>query len=419
MSQALFAPKGTHDILPEDVPAWRRIESVSREVMESYGYREIRPPLFEYTELFARGVGENTDIVAKEMYTFTDRGGRQFSLRPEGTASAVRLFLEHKRHTLGPFQKLYYFGPMFRAERPAAGRYRQFYQFGAEAIGQDAATVDAEALGMLYDLFDKLGVMQAANTELVINSVGCLDCRPKYRKELVNFLVPKESALCSDCCDRIRKNPLRTLDCKMEKCREALQNAPSILDHLCSECEKHFSLLRRILKSMEIEYRVDKNLVRGLDYYTRTAFEFTCNSGLGAQNALVGGGRYDNLIKQLGGPSLPAFGFAVGMERLLLVLNQEISQERPRVFLAHLGSEARQEGVLLLRSLRKKGISAEMIHDPKSLKAQMKLAGKSGADFSLILGEEELKDHKIILRDMHSSTQETIPRQELLERLRR
>ncbi len=413
MSETLFAPKGTHDVLPKDAPLWRRIESVSREVMENYGYREIRPPLFEYTELFARGVGENTDIVAKEMYTFTDRGGRQFSLRPEGTASAVRLLLEHKLYSQGPFQKLYYFGPMFRAERPAAGRYRQFHQFGAEAIGQDSATVDAEALGMLYDLFKRLGI---DDLDLIINSVGCSECRPGYRKHLVDFLTSVENALCADCRDRKGKNPLRTLDCKVEKCKETLKTAPSILDHLCQACNDHFSLLKRALEKMKIGFRVNPHLVRGLDYYTRTAFEYTSDA-LGAQNAVVGGGRYDNLIRQLGGPQLPAFGFAVGMERLLLVLNQKTSPGHPQVFLAHMGNQAREEGILLLRNLRGKGISAEMIHDPKSLKAQMKLAGKSGADFTLILGEEELKDNKIILRNMHTSTQETLPRQELLRRI--
>lgn len=413
MTTVLSAPKGTHDILPGETPTWRWIESVAREVMENYGYREIRPPIFEKTELFARGVGENTDIVAKEMYSFSDRGGRQFSLRPEGTASAVRLFLEHKLYTSGSFQKLYYFGPMFRAERPAAGRYRQFYQFGAEAIGQDSATVDAEALGMLYDLFQRLG---ANGLDLIINSVGCATCRPIYRQQLVDFLAGIEDALCADCQDRKQKNPLRTLDCKVGKCREALCDAPSILDNLCQACDKHFSTLCRTLQKMNIPFHIDHHLVRGLDYYTRTAFEYT-SSVLGAQNAVVGGGRYDNLIQQLGGPQLPAFGFAAGMERLLLVLNKKIPPERPRVFLAHLGEETQEEAVLLLRNLRRKGISAEMIHDPKSLKAQMKLAGKSGADFTLILGEDELRGNKIILRNMLESTQETVPRQEILERL--
>ena len=413
MTQTLSAPKGTHDTLPDDTPTWRRIESVSRQVMENYGYSEIRPPLFEYTELFARGVGENTDIVAKEMYTFTDRGGRQFSLRPEATASAVRLFLEHKLYTLGPFQKLYYFGPMFRAERPAAGRYRQFHQFGVEAIGQDSATVDAEALGMLYDLFQQLGV---GELDLILNSVGCTACRPGYRQKLVDFLTDIQNDLCADCRERTQKNPLRTLDCKVEKCREVLRGAPSILDHLCQACTEHFSILRQTLQKMDIAFTIDPHLVRGLDYYTRTAFEYT-SPALGAQNAVAGGGRYDNLIQKLGGPPTPAFGFAVGMERLLLTLNKKIPPKPPRVFLAHLGNETREEGIVLLRNLRREGISSEMIHDPKSLKAQMKLAGKSGADYTIILGKDELAENKIILRDMRESTQKTISRNALLARI--
>lgn len=413
MPNILSAPKGTHDILPEEIPSWRRIESVSREVMENYGYREIRPPIFEYKELFERGVGENTDIVAKEMYTFTDRGGREFALRPEGTASAVRLLLQHKLYAQGPYQKLYYFGPMFRGERPAKGRNRQFYQFGVEAIGQDSATVDAEALGMLYDIFQRLDI---GELDLIINSVGCRECRPGYRKHLVKFLDSTKNSLCTDCKDRTKKNPLRTLDCKVKTCKEVLKDAPGILDHLCNGCEKHFSTLKRTLKKMKITSHVDPHMVRGLDYYTRTVFEYT-SSALGGQNAVAAGGRYDDLIEQLGGPPRPAFGFAVGMERLLLVLNQKIPSKKPMVFLAHMGDEAREEGLLLLRDLRDKGISAEMVHDPKSIKAQLKLADKSGAEFTLILGEEELKANKITLRDMRQSSQETIPFQELLKRL--
>lgn len=413
MTNILSAPKGTYDILPEDTPAWRWIETIAREVMQNYGYQEIRLPIFEHSELFEKSVGENTDIVAKEMYTFTDRGGRQFSLRPEGTASAVRLLLQHKLYDKGPFQKLYYFGPMFRAERPAKGRNRQFYQFGIEAIGQEAATVDAEALCMLHDLFQRLEV---GKLDLIINSVGCSICRPGYRQRLVDFLDGIGRSLCKDCQERIKKNPLRTLDCKVEKCKETLKGAPSILDHLCQGCSDHFSLLKQTLKGMNISYRVDSHLVRGLDYYTRTAFEYT-SSALGAQNAVAAGGRYDDLVRQLGGPQKPAFGFAVGMERLLLILNQKIPAPKPRIFLAHMGDQAREAGLLLLRDLREKGISAEMIHDPKSLKAQMRLAGKSGADFTVILGEEELKQNKIILRNMNQSTQQVTSRHLLLQYL--
>jgi histidyl-tRNA synthetase len=413
MTKILSAPKGTYDILPEETPAWRRIENIAREVMQNYGYREIRLPIFEYSELFERSVGENTDIVAKEMYTFTDRGGRQLSLRPEGTASAVRLLLQHKLYDKGPFQKLYYFGPMFRAERPAKGRNRQFYQFGIEAIGQEAATVDAEALCMLHDLFKRLEV---GKLDLVINSVGCRICRPGYRQRLVNFLNGIGSSLCKDCQERIKKNPLRTLDCKVEKCKETLTGAPSILDHLCQGCRDHFSLLKQTLKRMDISYRVDSHLVRGLDYYTRTAFEYT-SSALGGQNAVAAGGRYDDLVRQLGGPQKPAFGFAVGMERLLIILNQKVPAPKPRVFLAHMGNQAREAGLLLLRDLREKGIAAEMIHDPKSLKAQMRLADKSGAAYTVILGEEELKENKITLRNMNLSTEQVISRQFLLQYL--
>ena len=410
-------PRGTNDILPGEVERWQHLEKVLHTVANLYGFKEIRTPVFEHTELFQRGVGETTDIVEKEMYTFTDKGGRSLTLRPEATASTVRAFVEHKLYA-GPLPaKLYYIGPMFRYDRPQAGRFRQFHQFGVEVFGSRHPGVDAEVIAMAMDLYDRLGL---TNLTVELNSVGCPVCRPRHRQALQAFLAPGREKLCKTCQGRLERNPLRILDCKSELCRALLEGAPTITETLCPDCGRHFLQVQEYLAALGIDFRLEPRLVRGLDYYTQTAFEIVA-PGIGAQSSIGGGGRYDGLVEQCGGPAMPGIGYALGLERILLAMEQQGIQTPiaapPDVFLAALGEEAQLRGAVLAQQLRKRGVTVESDHLNRSLKAQLKSADRLQAAFSLILGEEELKRSEIILRRMGESSQNVFPLQDITDYL--
>ena len=397
--------KGMNDILPGDIETWQHLEEQARKVFGAFGYREIRVPVAEKTELFCRSIGETTDIVEKEMYTFTDKGGTSMTLRPEGTAPVMRAFIQHKLHALDPVSKLYYIGPMFRHERPQKGRYRQFHQIGAEVIGIDDPKIDAQVLAMLSHYFMTTKI---PDVSLQINSLGCPECRPNYREALINFLEQRLSYLCTDCQRRYTSNPLRVLDCKVPGCKEVTVDAPAMLDNLCIGCETHFNQVKGHLDALEVDYTVNARMVRGLDYYTRTTFEMVTGS-LGAQNAVAAGGRYDGLIRDLGGPELPGIGFAIGLERLALMLGeQSIQPPRPELFIATLGEAATNAGFSLLTRLQRHGIPVEMEYTGKSLKAQLRRADKLNARRVLILGEDELQRGVSQLRYMDESRQEEV-----------
>jgi histidyl-tRNA synthetase len=397
--------KGMNDILPGEIETWQLLEEQARKIFGAFGYREIRVPVAEKTELFCRSIGEATDIVEKEMYTFSDKGGTSMTLRPEGTAPVMRAFIQHKLYAQDPVSKLFYLGPMFRHERPQKGRYRQFHQIGAEVIGVDDPKIDAQVLAMLSHYFT---TMQIPDVSLQINSLGCPECRPAYREALIAFLEQKLEALCEDCQRRYTSNPLRTLDCKAAGCKEATVSAPDMLDQLCTGCDDHFTQVRGYLDELDVEYTVNPRMVRGLDYYTKTTFEMVTGS-LGAQNAVAAGGRYDRLINELGGPDLPGIGFAMGLERLALMLGErEISAPRPELFIATLGDAASRAGFNLLTRLQQQGILAEMEYTGKSLKAQLRRADKLNSRRVLILGEDELAKGVAQLRHMDNSTQEEV-----------
>ncbi len=405
--------RGVKDILPGEIETIQRLESAARSVFESHGYSEIRIPVFERTELFARGIGETTDIVEKEMYTFEDRDGKKITLRPEGTASVVRAYIEHHLGTTAPVAKLYYLGPMFRHERPQAGRYRQFYQIGVEAIGTESPTMDVEILAMLAGVLDRAGI---SDGRLEINSLGDAACRPDYRKTLKAYFKTHLASLCEDCRRRFETNPLRILDCKMEGCRTVTAKAPSPLDHLCPDCLAHFQQVKDGLNLLKIPFRVNDRLVRGLDYYSRTAFEVSSDR-LGAQNAIAAGGRYDGLVKELGGAETPGIGFAMGVERIASLMGKTPAA-RPALFFALLGDEARRRMLPVLFDLRRQGLRAEMDYAGGSLKKQMALADKLGARSTLIVGENELKSGRAILRDMATKEQRELDFNTLAQSLR-
>lgn len=410
-------PRGTKDILPGVSAYWQYIEKIARDICSLYGYREIRTPVFEHTELFLRGIGETTDIVEKEMYTFTDRGGRSITLRPENTAAVVRAFLEHKLYAETPPAKLYYVGPMFRYDRPQAGRFRQFHQFGIEAVGAKGPAIDAEIILLATHFLKKLGL-----TELVLqlNSVGCPVCRPKYRKALQDFLQDKLPDLCTDCQSRFERNPMRILDCKEKKCTSLSQGAPQMTDCLCEDCSSHFEQLKILLTAAGLEFKLNPRLVRGLDYYTKTAFEIQY-APLGAQSAVCGGGRYDGLIAECGGQPTPGIGFAIGLERVLLALEkQELLPDVTQtldVFVLYMGDQAQAAAFTLLRDLRHAGFTADMDFMGRSLKAQMKLANKYSARFAVIIGDDEVQAGSINLKDMATGEQQQISMDDLLNKL--
>ena len=410
--------RGFNDILPPDTNIWQHVEKEAREIFAAYGFSEIRVPIVEKTGLFSRSIGETTDIVEKEMYTFADRHGESITLRPEGTAPVARAYIEHKLYGNDPVAKFYYLGQMFRYERPQKGRFRQFHQIGAEVFGIDDPAVDAETLEMLVSLFQRLGL---EGITLHINSLGCKECRPLYKQRLLHFLHDKKPHLCQDCQRRFEINPLRTLDCKSPACIEITSTAPFILDAVCEGCKNHFEKVKEYLALSQVDFSLNPKMVRGLDYYIRTTFEITA-LGLGSQNAVAAGGRYDGLVKSLDGPDTPGFGFAIGMERLVMLLKDKglgaESKGQPLVFFAMLGQGAEKEGIGLIKRLRSRGIKIERDYGNKSIKAQMKRADKLGAGVVLILGDNELVSGNIIIKNMQSGEQEQIALDKLEERVR-
>jgi len=407
--------RGFKDILPGESELWQHIERSAISLFEDFGYREIRIPIMEKTELFARSIGEDTDIVEKEMYTFPDRKGDLLTLRPEATASICRAYIQHKMYAQDPVRKFYTIGPMFRRERPQKGRYRQFYQIDAEIFGVASPYADVELILLLCTLFDRLNV---TDTTAHINSLGCPECRPRFKEALTDLLNQKAPDLCSDCLRRKNRNPLRVLDCKVPGCREAMQDAPSIIDHLCDTCTRHFATVTDSLNRLAVPYEIDKQLVRGLDYYTRTAFEIQTGA-LGAKSAVAGGGRYDGLVESLGGPHIPAIGFAIGFDRLaeIVGLTAPDMGRQPDLFIAALGQAAQQRAFEWCTALGLKGIGATMDYENKSLKSQMKRANRVGAGHVLIVGESELASEMVVLRDMAAKTQRNLPVESLVAAL--
>jgi histidyl-tRNA synthetase len=410
---AIQAIKGVKDLLPADMPAWQFLEKTARELFEDFGFSEIRVPIFEYTELFARSIGTSTDIVEKEMYTFEDRDGKKITLRPEGTAGVVRAFIEHKLYADSQLVKLYYEGPMFRHERPQKGRYRQFYQIGAEALGIDHPHVDIEMLAMLHALFTRLGI---TGLTLQVNSLGDNACRGAYRETLKKYLEAKLPTLCSDCQRRYETNPLRVLDCKVDA--DKFGDSPVMLDHLCGPCKTHFETVENGLKKLGIPFEVNPRLVRGLDYYTRTTFELVMGH-LGAQNTVAAGGRYDGLVQEIGGPATPGIGFALGVERAVSLMDSSnLLPLRPALFIAALGPDAVAFTLPLVYTLKSSGIRVDTDYTGGSLKSQMKKADKSGALHTLIIGEQEIQSQSAVLRNMQTKEQIPVSLSKVVEELK-
>ncbi|HSR13898.1 MAG TPA: histidine--tRNA ligase [Thermodesulfobacteriota bacterium] len=407
--------RGFKDILPGEIEKWQYAEREARRIFGLFGFLELRIPILERTEIFSRSIGEATDIVGKEMYTFADRDGDSLTLRPEATTSIMRAYLEHGLNVSEPVGKYYFIGPMFRYERPQKGRYRQFHQIDAEILGVREPQADAEILVMLTRFLNSLGLK---NIGLQINSLGDPACRATYKREVQDFLRSRKDRLCEDCQRRLETNPLRVFDCKKEECQAQLAGAPSILDFLCADCRAHFDQVKKLLDEVKIPYTINPRMVRGLDYYTRTAFEVVAGE-LGAQNAVCGGGRYDGLAEEIGGPSVPGIGFAIGVERLVMLLPEEkIPSARPDVFVAALGENAKFRGFTLAQELRDKGIWAEEDYEAKSLKSQMRKADRMRAPLVIILGEEELKKKAVVMRDMASKAQEEVPFEKIAEKIK-
>ena len=399
----IIAPKGTKDVTPSDAFKWHFVEDTIKERADIYGYREIRTPTFEYTELFQRGVGDTTDVVQKEMYTFTDKGGRSLTLKPEGTAGAVRSFVEHGLYNSALPLKAYYFTPVFRYERPQAGRYREHHQFGAEVFGATEPTMDAELIAFALDIISSFGINELS---LCINSIGCPKCRAAYNAALKEYMNSRREELCSTCRDRLEKNPLRILDCKVPSCGEIAANAPVILDYLCDDCREHFEKLKQLLDAAGIAYTVDPHIVRGLDYYVRTVFEIIYTQPGGDKITVCGGGRYDGLSAQISDVSVASAGFGMGLERLIMVLeNAGIlppDDDNCRVFIASMGQRAETEAFTLAQRLRALGIRAEINHCKRSLKAQMKYADKIRAQSVIVIGDNEVDGDVYTVKDMAS-----------------
>ncbi len=408
MANKIQKPRGTMDIFPEDVALWHKIEEKARDVAKRFGFGEIRTPTFEELALFKRGVGEVTDVVQKEMYTLTDKENRVFALRPEGTASVVRAIIENGKTSDAMPLKYYYLINCFRYEKPQAGRSREFFQFGTEMFGAAAPSADATVISLAYTLLKELGIK---GVKLHINSIGCPECRPNYRQALVDYFSQHEEELCDTCKERLKTNPLRVLDCKSPICSELAKDAPNTIDYLCTECHDHFESLKTYLDAMGIEYTVDTRIVRGLDYYTKTVFEFICE-GIGAQSTVCGGGRYDGLMKQLDGPALPGIGFGMGLTRVILAMKEsgcgEVEEDKPILYIAPLGGGAVAKALSIVAKLRDQGIYAECDICSRSLKAQMKYADKIGAEYTLIIGDSELESGKAQLKNMKKSEQREI-----------
>jgi histidyl-tRNA synthetase len=408
--------RGFRDILPEQVSLWQRVEREATGLFDAFGYKELRIPILEKTDLFARSIGEATDIVEKEMYTFADRKGDKLTLRPEATASIVRSYIQHKMYATDPVRKFFMIGPMFRRERPQKGRYRQFYQIDAEVFGVASAYIDSELIFLLNELFKRLGL---TGLSAHINSLGCPECRPGFQAALLDFLEAKKDGLCENCIRRMDKNPLRILDCKVPECRKALAQAPTTLDHLCRECEDHFNTVKLTLERQGVDFMVDRTLVRGLDYYTRTAWEIQTTT-LGAQSSVAGGGRYDGLVKELGGPQTPGIGFAIGFDRLVEVMEQmdPENEDTPLdLFIITLGESAMDRGYHWSCDLNPAGVRTDMDFQGKSLKALMKRANKLGARYVLIAGENELAENAAVLRNMTTKEQVSLGLENLVPEL--
>lgn len=389
--------KGLQDILPPDIAVWHHIEATARTIFRSYGYQEIRLPIMESTDIFIRSIGETSDIVEKEMYTFEDRGGRSVTLRPEGTASFVRAYVEHHLHNNPAPQKYYYMGPMFRYERPQAFRYRQFYQIGVEAMGVDDPKLDAEIISMLSRILSGIGL---EGLSFEVTSIGCAECRPGYKEALKQFLSDKLNNFCSDCQRRYELNPLRILDCKVPGCIEARKGSPPVIDHLCKECDVHFESLQKNLSVLHVPHTINPNLVRGLDYYTKTAFEVS-SENLGSQSAVAAGGRYDSMVDEFGGPPTPGIGFAMGMERIIPLIKESVPlPSGPDLFLCPLGNKATEKALVLAEGLREKGLWAEVNYDGTSLRSQMRKANRIAAQHVIVLGDDELESDRASVKDM-------------------
>lgn len=413
------APRGIKDILPGAVNGWRYVESVLRDVCREFNYQEIRTPIFEHTELFQRGIGDGTDVVDKEMYTFNDRSGRSITLRPENTAAVVRSFVENKLYAEPMPLKVFYIGPMFRYDRPQAGRMRQFHQFGVEAMGSPSPVVDAETILLAITVLKRLGLK---DLKLKINSVGCPKCRPQHRTLLQDYFRPHLKELCEDCQSRFDRSPLRILDCKVDHDKPFMAGAPKITDSLCEECHDHFEMVKKLLDEAGVDYEVDSTLVRGLDYYTKTAYEVQY-SPLGAQSAVGGGGRYDGLVEELGGPSTPGVGFAMGLERIILALEKQgllkSEKEAIDVFAVVPDEGGTADAFKAVMTLREAGYSCDMNQIGRSMKAQMKQADRAGARFALIFGEEERSRGAVMVRNMADSSQEEIKRSEIVSYMKK
>ena len=413
------APRGTKDITPKDAYKWNYVENKFREICSLFGYEEMRTPVFEHTELFKRSVGDTTDIVQKEMYSFTDKGGRDITLKPEGTAGVVRAFIENKLYADTQPTKLFYITPCFRYERPQAGRQRQFHQFGIEALGSDKPSLDAEVIALAVQFFTEVGLKDLA---VSINSVGCPTCRAEYNARLKEYLDKKSDVLCETCLERKDKNPMRVIDCKNPTCKENLNDIPFMVDHICDDCKDHFEKLQTYLKEMDINFVVDKKIVRGLDYYKKTAFEIISND-IGSQSTVCGGGRYDGLVEHLGGPKgVSGIGFGLGAERLLLTMeNNNIEIENPYatdIFIVTIGDEAKTKSFKLLKDLRTNHISAENDHLDRSVKAQFKYSDKINAKFTIVIGDDELANDTATLKNMSTSEQTTIKLSEIVQELK-
>jgi len=410
------APKGTKDVLPQEVYLWHKAEEVMRDTCRRFGFREIRVPTFEHTELFLRGVGDTTDVVQKEMYTFEDKGGRSITLKPEGTAGVARAFIEHQLANAPLPQKMYYINsPVFRYERPQAGRLREHHQFGVEVYGASDASMDAEVILLALDVIEKMGLK---GLEVHLNSIGCPKCRPAYQERLREFLKPRLDELCETCKTRYEKNPLRILDCKSPVCKEIGKEAPHMIDCLCDDCKEHFDALCGHLEARGVTYSIDPFIVRGLDYYTRTVFEVIA-SQIGAQSTVCGGGRYDGLLKELGGNDLPGIGFGMGMERILMA--QELYGNPPEepslldVYVAPLGPSAKTFAFNLTQELRVCGLAVDTDHIGRSLKAQMKYADKTGCKYAVIMGEDELAQGIVNIRSMENAEQISVSKDQVVD----
>ena len=400
--------RGFHDILPGEIERWHFIENAAREVFESYGFNELRLPVIESTDIYCTGIGDTTDIVEKEMYTFDDRDGSSLTLRPEGTAGVVRSFIENSFYKKSPVSRFYYIGPMFRHERPQKGRYRGFNQIGCEFFGSANAAADAEIILMLWYFFQKIGFTDSVKIE--INSIGDEESRNNFKTALVKYLTPLQEGLCDQCKRKLVTNPLRILDCKNERCKDITKEAPKITDYLSDSSSLHFKMLVQILGELSVPYTINDKIVRGLDYYTETVFEFTTDK-LGSQNAVAAGGRYNNLVEKMGGPSTPATGFALGLERIVL-LHEQISDEEFKfltdVYIAWIGEDTFIPAMKIATDLRIRGKSVYIEHDSKSIKSQLKRANKLGAGYTVIIGEEELKSARVTVRNMRESSEESI-----------